>query len=394
MKNMLKLALMGGLAGLGVAAMTSSAAAAGPTCDDGPIRLGSVSTITGVVDFSDAPNAAAAVFEQLNAAGGINGCQVDYVIADDRGDPQVAAQAARDLIDNRNVAALVGGASLLDCAVNAGTYQRSNVLSVSGLGVDAACFNTPSIAPVNVGPFVLSSAMLYFASEELQVDNICAFFMIIGGTQEAYTKSVTDWEAITGKKLHLLDLTLPTQGDLTPFLIRARDAGCEALLTNQVEPGIVQWVNTADAQGITGINWLFLAPGYADAVASSLAGSDQPIYVGTEWEPYTEASEANADWIDVMMEARLPRTAFSQGGYLAASVIIDVIEGIDGPVTRDAVTNALKAMEPISYPIAGSPYVFGEADAHNPMRATKIVKLEAGEWEVLSQDWLVLPEVN
>ena len=74
-------------------------------------------------DLSDAPKATKAVFDQLNEAGGINGCKIEYTIADDKADPQVAAQAARDLIDNKEVVVLGGGASLLDCAVNAGTYR-------------------------------------------------------------------------------------------------------------------------------------------------------------------------------------------------------------------------------------------------------------------------------
>ncbi|MEN3395707.1 ABC transporter substrate-binding protein, partial [Brucella melitensis] len=118
----------------------ATAAQATPTCKNGPIQLGAVSTVTGVVDFSDAPKAAAAVFKQLNDAGGINGCKIDYSIADDKGDPQVAAQAARDLIDNKAVVALAGGASLLDCAVNAATYNRNDVLDVQGVGVDPLCF--------------------------------------------------------------------------------------------------------------------------------------------------------------------------------------------------------------------------------------------------------------
>ena len=69
--------------------MSGAALAAGPTCPNGPIRIGSVSTITGPVDFSDTPKATAAYFEQLNAAGGINGCMVEYEMGDDRGDPLV-----------------------------------------------------------------------------------------------------------------------------------------------------------------------------------------------------------------------------------------------------------------------------------------------------------------
>ena len=43
---------------------------------------------------------------------------------------------------------------------------------------------------------------------------------------------------MSGKKATLVDMTLPLQGDLTPYVIKARDAGCDAVLTNQVEPGV------------------------------------------------------------------------------------------------------------------------------------------------------------
>lgn len=393
MKRILALAGVAAFAGLASAAMTGTAAAA-PTCEDGTIPVGAVSTITGIVDFSDAPNGARAVFDALNAEGGIEGCKIDYTIADDKGDPAVAAQAARDLIDNKEVVALAGSASLLDCAVNAGTYARKGVLSVQGLGVDPLCFNAPSVAPVNVGPYTLTTAMGHFADTVLKSEKLCAFFLIIGGTQEAYLEAVADYEKLSGKEIHFVDLTLPAQGDLTPYLIKSRDSGCDAVVTNAVEPSIVQWVNTADAQKIEGIDWLFLAPGYTETLAKALAGTKQPIYIGTEWEPYTEASEANENWAAVMNDAGLPKTAFSQGGYLAANVLIDVIESIDGPVTRESVTEALKTMEPVSYPIAGSPYVFGDAPAHAPMQATKVMQLVDGEWELKTPDWLVLPPLD
>ncbi len=379
-----------GLAAAGLAFTGSSAFADGPTCKDGSIKIGAVSTVTGVVDFSDAPKATRAVFEQLNEAGGINGCKIEYSLADDKGDPQVAAQSARDLIDNKGVVALAGGASLLDCAVNASIYNRNDVLSVQGLGVDPLCFNTPSISPVNVSPYTLTTVMLDYATKNLGVKKVCTFFMILGGVQEAYGNAVTAWEKISGNKVGLMDITLPPQGDLTPYLIKARDAGCDAVLTNQVEPGVVQWVKTADAQKISGINWLFLAPGYSEGVAKALAESKQPIYVGTEWEPYTENNDANADWMKTMDKAGLPKTAFSQGGYLAAKVMIDTISGIDGEVSREAVTAALKDGKALHYSLAGSPYVFGDAKAHSPMQATKIMQLVDGKWALKTPDWYTL----
>jgi branched-chain amino acid transport system substrate-binding protein len=387
--------LAASLAALGLGAMAGGASAAGPTCSGGAIKVGAVSTITGPADFSEVPKATQAAFDAVNAAGGINGCKIDYTIADDKADPAVAAQAARDLIDNKEAVALVGSASLLDCAVNGATYARKDIRSIQGLGVDAACFSSPNIAPVNVGPFTLTTAVGYYATNVLKAKKLCAFFIIIGGTQEAYKKGIEDWEKISGQKIHLLDLTLPFQGDLTPYVIKARDAGCDTVLTNQVEPQVVQLIKTVDAQKITGINWLFLAPGYTEQVAKALADSRQPIYAGTEWEPYTETdSAANAEWIADMKKANRPLTAFSQGGYLAAQMFLKVVGGIDGEVTRDSVNAALLKMQPISNPLAGSPYVFGEAKTHSPMRATKVMKLDKGKWTVETADWVHLPETN
>lgn len=378
----------------GLAALlgSSGAFAAGPTCPDGSIKLGAISTITGPADFSEVPKAAKAMYDTLNASGGVNGCKIDYEIADDKADPQVAAQAARDLIDNKKIVAMSGGASLLECAVNAPTYKRAEVNSVHGLGVDPVCFNSPNIAPVNVGPYTLSTAMGLFATNTLHAKNFCAMFIIIGGTQEAYKGALARWEQLTGQKMKLVDLTVPITGDYTPFVIKARDAGCDAVVLNTIEPGVVAWVKVADAQKITGINWLFLAPGYTVEVAKTLADSKQPIYVGTEWEPYTEQnSPANKDWIAAMKASNRPLTAFSQGGYLAAEVTVDVIKSIDGPVTREGMNKALATMKPKSYPLAGSPYVFGTAPTHSPMQSTKVVKLENGAWKVLTPDWLVVP---
>ena len=381
------------LAGTAAAFVISAGSAiAAPTCENGPIQIGAVSTVTGIVDFSDAPKATKAVFDQLNEAGGINGCKIEYTIADDKADPQVAAQAARDLIDNKEVVVLGGGASLLDCAVNAGTYSRNDVLSVQGVGVDPLCFNAPSVSPVNVGPYTLTTVMLDYAAKNLGSQKACAFFSIIGGTQEAYAGAVANWEKMSGNKIALVDMTLPLQGDLTPYVIKARDAGCDAVLTNQVEPGVVQWVKTADAQKISGINWLFLAPGYTEGVAKALADSRQPIYIGTEWEPYTEQdSEANKDWIATMDKAGLAKTAFSQGGYMAAKVLIDTISGIEGEVTRESVSAALKEGKELKYPIAGNAYMFGDAETHSPMKASKIMQLVDGNWTVKTADWFTLP---
>lgn len=394
MKN--KTLLVGAIAAAalwtGIATTPTSALAAGPTCKDGKIIVGAVSTITGPADFSEVPKAAKATFDKLNAEGGINGCKIDYTIADDKADPQVAAQSARDIVENKGAVVMTGSASLLDCAVNAGYYDKQGILSVHGLGVDPVCFKSPSISPVNVGPFTLTTAVLQYGSSVLKAKKLCGIFWIVGGTDEAYPAAVARWEKLSGQKIGMIDLTLPFQGDYTPYVLKARDAGCDAVVLNTVEPQIVQMINTADAQNITGIKWLFLAPGYSVQVAKALAATKQEIYVGTEWEPYTDSkSKANEGWNAAMTAAGMPLTAFTQGGYESASILIDVLKSINGPVTRETVSKALHNLAPVKNPLVGTPYTFGVAPMHASSQGTKMVKLENGAWKVETPDWFVLP---
>ncbi len=108
--NFQKALLVTGIMMLGFTAGPAMAAGSA-SCSGGTIKVGAVSTVTGVADFSECRKRRRRPLDQLNAAGGINGCKIDYTISDDKADAQVAAQAARDLIDNKEVVAMVGSAS-------------------------------------------------------------------------------------------------------------------------------------------------------------------------------------------------------------------------------------------------------------------------------------------
>jgi branched-chain amino acid transport system substrate-binding protein len=164
-----------------VVAAACGGGSAGQSAGSGPIRIGAVASLSGPVTFADSPDAARAVFEQVNAQGGIHGRKIEYDVEDDKGDPQAATQAARDLVQNKQVVALAGSASLIDCEVNGAFYAREDVRSIQGLGVDPVCWHSPNISPVNVGPFTLTTAVLLYASNVLHDTRICTFFIIIGG---------------------------------------------------------------------------------------------------------------------------------------------------------------------------------------------------------------------
>lgn len=279
-----------------------------------PIVVGSVNTISGPATFAEAHEAAQAVFDQVNADGGINGRMIDYKALDDKGDPATATASARELVGDDTVA-LVGGATLIECEINQNYYLQEDIISMPGVGVDTGCFNTRNIAPANVGPFNGMTLTLLYGSEALGLDNICVLLEIAGSTRSTYHAAIDRWTEVTGKTPMYIDDTVPYgAADYTPYIVKAKEAGCKALAINPVEPDAIGQVKAANQQGWDDVVWLYLTSVYSENFAKAIDDAGAGIYVPAEFYPFTDDSDINADWKALMDKNNIPLTAFSQGG--------------------------------------------------------------------------------
>lgn len=358
--------------------------------DSGTIKIGAIAGLTGQFVTTDVTKTAGQVFNDANAAGGINGKKIEFIVKDDAGNPQRTAQVARELVDS-GVVAMAASASFTDCDVNGAYYKQTNLSSIMGVAASPKCFQHPNIAPVNVGPFTLITTVLNFASSDLKAQRICNFTIVLPGSEEAIKQAIDRWSKLSGQQLAINDLTVQQSGDPTPYLLRAKQAGCDAILFNPGEQLVVPWLRAAKTQGMDNVNFLFLAPAYTESVASAIGGLGLKVYAGTEFEPYTEDNVVNKGWREAVQKSGAPATAFSQGGYLAAKFMVEVLKNVKGDVTKDSVNAALRDMAPISEPMIGSPFVFGKGDAHAPNQASKMVKLENGKWTVATPNFITLP---
>lgn len=95
-----------GIAGLSLAMLPRMAFAQA----EGPIKIGSLTPMTGAgANYGGRMrDSIAAVIDAVNAAGGINGRQIQLVSEDDQTNPEAAVRAARKLIDVDGVAAILG----------------------------------------------------------------------------------------------------------------------------------------------------------------------------------------------------------------------------------------------------------------------------------------------
>ncbi|MFI6297313.1 ABC transporter substrate-binding protein [Nonomuraea sp. NPDC050790] len=371
-------------AALGVAALALAGCAAdGGT--DGPIKVGAINGITGQFQAPEVPKAVKAVFDEVNAAGGIGGRKIEFISKDDAMNPQRSTEAAVELIESEGVTALVGSSSAVDCGLNRAKYSSAGIVSIPAIGVDPACFTSPNIAPVNPGPYKQLTAALYFLSETKKHAKVCAYLTVLPGSGDGIENAIKEWSTVTGKQLTVKETSVGT-GDPTPYLVKAKEAGCAGILYNsQVGP----WFAQAKTQGMSAVDFVMLANSYTDANAQAIP-EGLNVYSATEWQPYTdETLPGNDRWAKIVSANGIPKTAFSQGAVMAADVFVQVLKGIKGPITRESVTKAFKEMKPVDYPMVGTPYVFGPGEAHNPVEGARFVKAENRAWRVLPEGFVI-----
>jgi branched-chain amino acid transport system substrate-binding protein len=382
----------------GAAALVLSGCSGGSGSDGGsgdPIVIGSVNALSGPATFPEASAAAKLVFDQVNADGGIGGRKIEYKALDDKADPATASAAAREIVESDGAVALVGSASLLDCEVNASYYEQQGILSVQGTGVDQVCFSSPAVSPVNVGPYGDTTMTLTYGSEVLGLKKICGLLEVVGSSGPAYKAAIDEWTKQTGKKLVQLDDSVPYGGsDYTPYIVKAKEAGCDAVYSNAVEPDGIGQLKAAAAQGWDDVTFLYLTSVYSDQFAKAAGTVGKGVYVPAEFAPYTSADDpANKEWRELLSKHDVPLTSFGQGGYLAATYTVEVLKSIEGDITRESVTKAFKAMkDPIANDMAGTPWIFGDAEKHGSNRAGFPVQLLPGStaWQPAKGDKITI----
>lgn len=359
--------------------------------DVNPIKVGAISTLSGgPAGFAPSGQAAQAFFASVNAAGGIQGRKLVLIQEDDKTNPQAAREAAQRLLQDHKVVANVGGASLLECSVNAQAYKAAGMVSIPGLGLDGGCFRSPMIAPVSTGPYAQLRLALTFAGNRLWAERLCVLRIGAPGNvqTQGFDSAIKAWEASSGRKLHLDEPHIQYEQDMSAYIKKAVDARCQAIVFGGPSPFVISTAKAARKVDTGNIALIYLGAAYTIPVVEALGADAEGIYAMSEFEPWSSRSGSLSNWRTLMASAKVPETSSSQGGYVAAQVFVHVLRGIRGEITRESVTAAFKALNRYDAPMLGMPFVFGSNEAHHPNRAAIPVRLEQGRWRIAHHDWI------
>ena len=356
-----------------------------------PIRIGVISSLSGDAPIAESLEGLRAYIDSVNQAGGIQGRPVSIISYNDEGDPARARELAKKLVESDKVVALVGGASIVDCAANGAYYRDKGIVSLPGTGVEDACFNSPAIAPVNAGPYASLATALKFTHRILEHRKSCLALVGIPGMERGFRQEIDKWTTAMGKQTLAKVVFFPPADPADKLLREFENAGCDAFIHVGFEKSTLDILNLGPAW-LKKIDVFFMTPAYTATVAKFDTRDWKGVYVMSEFMPWTSADLPVREWKELMRLKKVPLSSLSQGGYIAARVFHETASHIKGDITRESVTAKLQEGERIENRMLGAPFQFGRGSSHNPNRQTIPLTLTGNAWRIAYFNWLTAGE--
>lgn len=350
-----------------------------------PIYIGGIVSKTGPDDFSASGIAANAYFRCVNDNGGINGRPVIYTVADDQWNPKIANELAGKLITDRQVIAMVGGSSMVECEANASLYAKSGVIALVGTGVPKSCFHSPYISPLNTGPRISATIAAMYAAKSGAVKRMACIITTIPGLVDWGCNGVSDW----GKKNGIaVDIVAFDVANFNPAaLVKQMVARNPDVIVANLPKGLLIPLMT-EAQKLDlakTIRFVSSAPAYNPDVAKALGPYwKDRFYANQEFQPIDSTGPDNQNWRGVMNKYALKtdtRDAFSQSGYLAARIATQAMLSLKpDQLTRKEVNLAIRKVRDFHSDILCRPFYVGNGKRHNANYSDPVAAFNGTNW--------------
>src|SRR5580698_3925248 len=236
-----------------------------------PIKIGFLAAMTGP---SSAPTIGfnrGVIFavDTINAAGGVNGRKLEVITRDTQGDPTKAVNATQELISQAKVHAIWGpfnsGEALATTPIMARAKMPNVHPCVVETLIDATKFpNAFRLAPSNSQ---WDDAVRNYCLNILKVKKIAVIGDTTGYGVTAVGASVAAFKKDSAEVVYQANIDA-TQPDMTPDMLRARNAGAEVIVVWSVSTGMeARMFNTRAAMG-----WDISFVGHPSLASGDIAG--------------------------------------------------------------------------------------------------------------------------
>jgi branched-chain amino acid transport system substrate-binding protein len=337
-----------------------------------PIKVGAIVTKQPGTDFTDGANMAQAYFNCVNDNGGINGHPIQYKFYEEQTNPAQIAGFAHKLIQTDKVVAIVGGFSIIECAVDHKYWESLGIMEIDA-GIAPECYGTPNSAAPNMGPRYSSDgavqAVVRAGAKKIAFDqsNVPGTGYIAAGPT-AVAKSLNT-------PITLFKDNVPIQDANSIALKLVQAAGTDGgVVLNFTPPEALKILQAAQQQGLQDRvkAWGCSTPCNTDFVAKALGQQwDGKLLVNAELNvtdsdgPQSRLYRAVFDKYGSKVSGGLG--SFSQMGFTMGQLLVQALQSIKGEDYSLATVNkAIADLKGMKTDILCRPWYYGKAPLHIP----------------------------
>ncbi|EEE38906.1 branched-chain amino acid ABC transporter, periplasmic substrate-binding protein [Rhodobacteraceae bacterium KLH11] len=357
---------------------------------DDEIVIGSVNDLSGIFAAVGVPatKGANVVFDRVNAAGGVHGRKIRYVIEDNGYQLPRAMQGYNKLLNRDKVFAMLQS---LGTPMNMAGFK---LLDPKGI---------PNVAPLTAARQMLqepvrnkfTSFSTYYDQARIGVkylagefgsQAVCSMYLptdfgeeILDGSKAGAEEAGISFAAETTHK--------PDETDFVGSLSKLREEGCDIVTMALGVRQAITVVGTAKKMGLEDMKFLGTSASFLTVVAQVPGGVTDGFYAAASWQDlWARAAEpAPAAFIAEYKEATgEDPVGFAMLGYSAAEMMVRALEVAGPDLTHDSF---IAAMETLDYQddLVGNHITYGPDD-HQGADTVFVNVVEDGAWKLVYEE--------
>ena len=373
-----------------VAALALTPAFADQGVNDDEVVVGSVSDLSGIFAAFGAPAMSAAQmhFDEVNAAGGIHGRKIRFVVEDSGYQMPKAMQAYNKLINRDKVFAML--------------LSLGTPMNIAGMKLMTPK-NIPNIVPLSAARQMLEepirlrfvgSASYYdqtrlgarYLAEQHGISKVCTMFIPSDFGKEI-EEALRDEAEANAALVHAAETThRPDDADFVGSLQKLNAEGCELIGLALGIRQVITVLGTAKKLGLAHLKFLGSSGAFHTVLAKVPGGVTEGLFATSGWVDL--ASRANepapAAFIAAYMKAfgEFPSTG-AMLGYFGATGFTRALEAAGRDLTVDGFLNAMESLD--YYDPLSDNHVNYSADDHQGSDKTILSVVEEGAWKVVAR---------
>ena len=386
-RNMMKKSFV--TAAFAATLLASPALAQTQGVSDTEIKVGGLHDLSGIFAGFSVPavKAAQQYFDEVNAAGGVNGRKITYIVEDHGYNPTKAVQLANKLVNSDQVFAML---------LSLGTPHNLAAFKIQDPK------NIPNVSPLSAARQMLDEPLaLHYAGTASYYDairvavrwmkenegstTVCTMFLPTDFGEEIHAGAVDEAKALGmtygGETTHK-----PDDADFAGALQKLNADGCNLVTVALGIKQVITVLGTAKKLGYNDMKFLGSSASFHTAIAKVPGGITDGFYAAAGWQDL-EARAGDpevAAWIKAYTEAtgeKFPGTG-ALLGRSAAGLFVKGLEAAGKDLTPESFQ---KAMESLEYDdkIAGNKVKMGPGD-HLAADEIFISKIEGESWKTLA----------